>query len=67
MIFQGRKKPRPSEWKKLDESPVYLNGNTLREYQLEDLNWLSFSWFNGRNCILADEMGLGKNQKQENN
>lgn len=58
--FKGRKKPRPSEWKKLEESPVYLNGNTLREYQLEGLNWLSFSWFNGRNCILADEMGLGK-------
>ena len=58
--FKGRKKPRATEWKKLDESPVYLNGNTLREYQLEGLNWLSFSWFNGRNCILADEMGLGK-------
>lgn len=58
--FKGRKKPRPSDWKKLDESPVYLNGNTLREYQLEGLNWLSFSWYNGRNCILADEMGLGK-------
>ena len=58
--FKGRKKPRASEWKKLDESPVYLNGNTLREYQLEGLNWLSFSWYNGRNCILADEMGLGK-------
>ncbi len=58
--FKGKKKPRPGEWKKLEESPVYLNGNTLREYQLEGLNWLSFSWFNGRNCILADEMGLGK-------
>ena len=58
--FKGRKKPKASEWKKLEESPVYLNGNTLREYQLEGLNWLSFSWFNGRNCILADEMGLGK-------
>ncbi len=60
LFGKGRKKPRTSEWKKLDESPVYLNGNTLREYQLEGLNWLSFSWFNGRNCILADEMGLGK-------
>ena len=58
--FKGRKRPRPSDWKKLDDSPVYLNGNTLREYQLEGLNWLSFSWYNGRNCILADEMGLGK-------
>lgn len=27
---------------------------------MEGLNWLLFSWYNGRNCILADEMGLGK-------
>lgn len=58
--WKPRKRPKASEWVKLDESPVYKNGNTLREYQLEGLNWLSFSWFNGRNCILADEMGLGK-------
>ena len=58
--FKGRKRPRASDWKKLETSPVYMNGNTLREYQLEGLNWLSFSWYNGRNCILADEMGLGK-------
>ncbi|ODM96291.1 Chromodomain-helicase-DNA-binding protein 7, partial [Orchesella cincta] len=54
------KRPKPQDWVKLDKSPVYNNNNTLREYQLEGLNWLSFSWFNGRNCILADEMGLGK-------
>jgi chromodomain-helicase-DNA-binding protein 7 len=45
---------------KIEETPVYNNGNTLRAYQLEGLNWLKFSWYNGRNCILADEMGLGK-------
>lgn len=58
--IKPRKRPKPHEWCKIEESPVYNNANTLREYQLEGLNWLSFSWFNGRNCILADEMGLGK-------
>ena len=41
-----KKRPRPSEWKELDASPVYKNDNTLREYQLEGLNWLSYSWHN---------------------
>lgn len=55
-------KPRPSpkEWKALSECLVYKNSNTLREYQLEGLNWLTFSYYNRQNCILADEMGLGK-------
>uniref|UniRef100_A0A673IX60 Chromodomain-helicase-DNA-binding protein 8 n=1 Tax=Sinocyclocheilus rhinocerous TaxID=307959 RepID=A0A673IX60_9TELE len=54
--------PRPaaSAWKKLDESREYMNGNQLREYQLEGVNWLLFNWYNRQNCILADEMGLGK-------
>lgn len=44
----------------MTESRSYKNGNSLREYQLEGINWLTFCWVNGRNCILADEMGLGK-------
>lgn len=36
------------------------NGVVLREYQIEGVNWLLFSWYQRRNCILADEMGLGK-------
>lgn len=35
-------------------------GGQLRDYQLEGLNWLIYSWARGNNCILADEMGLGK-------
>lgn len=35
-------------------------GGTLRDYQLEGLNWLIYSWMNNTNSILADEMGLGK-------
>lgn len=36
------------------------NGNELRSYQVEGVNWLRFCWFERRSCILADEMGLGK-------
>uniref|UniRef100_A0A665VVN4 Chromodomain helicase DNA binding protein 7 n=1 Tax=Echeneis naucrates TaxID=173247 RepID=A0A665VVN4_ECHNA len=53
-------RPPAADWKKLESSREYRNGNTLREYQLEGLNWLTFNWYNSRNCILADEMGLGK-------
>ncbi|XP_070700523.1 chromodomain-helicase-DNA-binding protein 8 isoform X3 [Pempheris klunzingeri] len=57
-----KRTPRPpaSSWKKLEESREYKNGNILREYQLEGVNWLLFNWYNRQNCILADEMGLGK-------
>ncbi|GMF22171.1 unnamed protein product [Phytophthora fragariaefolia] len=53
-------RPEPTTWAKYQESPVYNNQNTLRSYQLEGLNWMTFCWYNRRNCILADEMGLGK-------
>lgn len=53
-------RPLPNTWKKIEQSRDYNNGNELREYQLEGLNWLLFNWYNRRNCILADEMGLGK-------
>lgn len=53
-------RPKKNEWVEFKESPAYKNGNTLRPYQLEGVNWLNFSWFNKRNCLLADEMGLGK-------
>ncbi|XP_039510570.1 chromodomain-helicase-DNA-binding protein 8 isoform X1 [Pimephales promelas] len=57
-----KRTPRPaaSAWKKLEEGREYKNGNQLREYQLEGVNWLLFNWYNRQNCILADEMGLGK-------
>ncbi|XP_041659897.1 chromodomain-helicase-DNA-binding protein 8 isoform X2 [Cheilinus undulatus] len=57
-----KRTPRPpaASWKKLEETREYKNGNTLREYQLEGVNWLLFNWYNRQNCILADEMGLGK-------
>lgn len=58
--WKPKKKPTNAMWKKLEVSPIYKGGNSLRPYQLEGLNWLLFSWYNGHNCILADEMGLGK-------
>ncbi|KAG7326696.1 hypothetical protein KOW79_010097 [Hemibagrus wyckioides] len=53
-------RPAPEQWQKLEQSREYRNGNQLREYQLEGMNWLLFNWYNRKNCILADEMGLGK-------
>ncbi|XP_076828846.1 LOW QUALITY PROTEIN: chromodomain-helicase-DNA-binding protein 8 [Brachyhypopomus gauderio] len=53
-------RPPASAWKKLEQSREYRSANTLREYQLEGVNWLLFNWYNRQNCILADEMGLGK-------
>lgn len=35
-------------------------GITLRDYQVEGINWLSRSYGSLEGCILADEMGLGK-------
>ncbi|KAJ3330871.1 hypothetical protein HDU76_004637 [Blyttiomyces sp. JEL0837] len=42
------------------ESPKYVTGGTMRDYQLQGLNWLISLHYNGINGILADEMGLGK-------
>ncbi|KAJ3414862.1 hypothetical protein HDV05_005926 [Chytridiales sp. JEL 0842] len=42
------------------ESPKYVVGGTMRDYQLQGLNWLISLHHNGINGILADEMGLGK-------
>jgi SNF2 family DNA or RNA helicase len=48
------------EFKQYTESPKFPNGGSLRHYQVDSLNWLSFNWMQGRNSMLADEMGLGK-------
>ncbi|KAI9247151.1 SNF2 family N-terminal domain-containing protein [Phascolomyces articulosus] len=42
------------------ESPAYVTGGTLRDYQVQGLNWMVSLYENGINGILADEMGLGK-------
>ncbi|KAG8976368.1 hypothetical protein FRB93_013276 [Tulasnella sp. JGI-2019a] len=43
-----------------EESPTYVKGGTMRDYQLQGLNWMVALNHNGINGILADEMGLGK-------
>uniref|UniRef100_A0A6Q2X7V5 DNA helicase n=1 Tax=Esox lucius TaxID=8010 RepID=A0A6Q2X7V5_ESOLU len=58
--IRRQERPQPEKWQKMDKSKDYRNGNQLREYQLEGMNWLLFNWYNRKNCILADEMGLGK-------
>ena len=39
---------------------IYKNGNRLRDYQVDGVNWLASCWYLRHSCILADEMGLGK-------
>ncbi|KAI5474957.1 chromatin remodelling complex ATPase chain ISW1 [Pseudohyphozyma bogoriensis] len=42
------------------ESPPYVKGGKMRDYQIQGLNWMVGLHYNGINGILADEMGLGK-------
>ena len=53
-------RPPATHFRKLAESPAFTGGHALRDYQLEGLNWLLFSWYTRRSVMLADEMGLGK-------
>lgn len=43
-----------------DESPSYVTGGKMRDYQVQGLNWMISLYQHGINGILADEMGLGK-------
>jgi SWI/SNF-related matrix-associated actin-dependent regulator of chromatin subfamily A member 5 len=43
-----------------DDSPFYVEGGTMRDYQIRGLNWMIALHESGINGILADEMGLGK-------
>ncbi|SPO25346.1 probable ISW2 - ATPase component of a two subunit chromatin remodeling complex [Ustilago trichophora] len=43
-----------------NESPAYVKGGAMRDYQIQGLNWMISLYHNGINGILADEMGLGK-------
>uniref|UniRef100_A0A158P933 Chromodomain-helicase-DNA-binding protein 1 n=1 Tax=Angiostrongylus cantonensis TaxID=6313 RepID=A0A158P933_ANGCA len=56
-----RKRPK---FVKIEDMPSFLQfdgkNQTLRDYQLEGLNWMLHAWCKHNSCILADEMGLGK-------
>lgn len=54
------RRPDASQWSRLEASPQYKSDNSLRQYQLEGLNWLVYCWMHKQSCIIADEMGLGK-------
>lgn len=45
---------------RFEESPNYIKGGEMRDYQVRGLNWMISLYENGINGILADEMGLGK-------
>lgn len=42
------------------DSPAFVQGGEMRDYQVAGLNWLISLHENGISGILADEMGLGK-------
>ena len=44
---------------RLVAQPSVIKG-TMRDYQMQGLNWLIHLYDNGINGILADEMGLGE-------
>ncbi|CAI5439291.1 unnamed protein product [Caenorhabditis angaria] len=58
--LKEKARPEPDGWKKIANTTVWKNDNSLREYQFEGVNWLLYCYYNSQNCILADEMGLGK-------
>ena len=60
IIIFSDQRPSPESYRQYQHSMSLKNGVVLREYQIEGVNWLIFSWYQRRNCILADEMGLGK-------
>lgn len=41
-------------------SPSFIQGGTMRDYQVRGLNWMISLYDKGLSGILADEMGLGK-------
>ncbi|XP_055382405.1 chromatin-remodeling complex ATPase chain Iswi [Condylostylus longicornis] len=45
---------------RFEQSPAYIKGGEMRDYQIRGLNWMISLYENGINGILADEMGLGK-------
>jgi len=45
-MIQYQQRPNPKDWKQITETEIYKNENILRDYQLEGLNWLTFSYYN---------------------
>ncbi|KAF2170306.1 hypothetical protein M409DRAFT_19908 [Zasmidium cellare ATCC 36951] len=59
LLRQGKQEGR-AEQTIFRDSPQYIQGGEMRDYQVAGLNWLISLHENGISGILADEMGLGK-------
>jgi len=46
IFVQYKPRPNPKDWQQITETVIYKNDNILRDYQLEGLNWLTFSYYN---------------------
>ena len=63
IVIDDEKQEAKEYWKKLydhDKPHDYKDGNKLRDYQVDGVNWMASCWYKRHGCILADEMGLGK-------
>ncbi|KZT62725.1 hypothetical protein CALCODRAFT_522329 [Calocera cornea HHB12733] len=60
LLKENEKEDEEDEAIVFESSPPYVTGGTLRDYQIQGLNWLVDLYHHGLNGILADEMGLGK-------
>jgi chromodomain-helicase-DNA-binding protein 7 len=49
-------RPPASSWKPYDASPAYPDGRALRDYQLEGLNWLVYSWYQVRSAAVPADL-----------
>ncbi|KAG0303580.1 hypothetical protein BGZ98_006511 [Dissophora globulifera] len=52
--------PNQAPFAELKEQPSYVSGGTLKDYQIDGVNWMRYNHWKNVNSILADEMGLGK-------
>lgn len=39
-----------------DHLPIFKNGNQLRPWQIDGVNFLNYNWYQRKGCILADEV-----------
>lgn len=56
LLAEEVQKPSTSVFR-FEESPTYIKGGEMRDYQIRGLNWMISLYENGINGILADEMG----------
>ncbi|CAF2997827.1 unnamed protein product [Rotaria socialis] len=60
LLSDAKEAERLNSITRFDQSPWYVKGGEMRDYQVRGLNWMISLYENGINGILADEMGLGK-------